>query len=273
METLDRIDLSQRTSKLRSARFISRRSGRGWIEAELGRARLDVTQSRFLVSTVQTVPRYHSGRTLVSQRLRLRRPTANQGAPDGSGQDAPDDRQLVLSALANPVLFERLFSKYWDPILRYCAWRLADPADAEDAAIRVMTKAFTALPQVASGTGEFRAWLFTIARNEVINTYRLQTRHDNDRIQDEIELIDPAPTPEQHALASDERLRLRLLLMELPQRSREVVELRLVGFTDREIATVLGISDGAVRQAQSRAMGSLRELIRADHDLVEGSHV
>ena len=61
METLDRIDLSQRTSKLRSARFISRRSGRGWIEGRAGVcARLDVTQSRFLVSTMQTVPRYHS---------------------------------------------------------------------------------------------------------------------------------------------------------------------------------------------------------------------
>lgn len=210
----------------------------------------------------------------MTQRLRFRRQTANQGAlDDGSGQVAPDDRQMALGALANPALFEQLFSKYWDPILRYCAWRLADPADAEDAAIHVMTKAFTALPQFASGNGEFRAWLFTIARNEVINTYRLQTRHDNDRIPDEIELIDPAPTPKQHALADDERLRLRLLLAELPQRSREVVELRLVGFTDREIAAVLGISDGAVRQAQSRAMGSLRQLVHADRGMVEERHV
>jgi RNA polymerase sigma-70 factor (ECF subfamily) len=209
----------------------------------------------------------------VTQRLRFRRQAANQGALDGSGQEAPDDRQLVLSALSNPAQFERLFSKYWDSILRYCAWRLADPADAEDAAIRVMTKAFTALPQFASGTGDFRAWLFTIARNEVINTYRLQTRHTSDRIPDELELIDPAPTPEQHVLASDEGYRLRVLLSELPQRSREVVELRLAGFTDREIASVLGISDGAVRQAQSRAMASLRQMVHTDHDLVEGRHV
>lgn len=210
----------------------------------------------------------------MTQRLRFRRQMVNQGAlDDGIGQDAPDDRQLAVSALTNPAGFERLFSKYWEPILRYCAWRLTDPADAEDAAIRVLTKAFAALPQFASGTGVFRAWLFTIARNEVINTYRLQARHDNDRIPDELELIDPAPTPEQHALASDEGHRLRVLLTELPQRSREVVELRLVGFTDREIATVLGISDGAVRQAQSRAMGSLRQLVRTDRDMMEGRHV
>jgi RNA polymerase sigma-70 factor (ECF subfamily) len=210
----------------------------------------------------------------VTQRSRFRRQMVNQGALDDvSSQDAPDDRQLVVSALANPAGFERLFSKYWGPILRYCAWRLADPADAEDAAIRVLTNAFAALPQFASGTGVFRAWLFTIARNEVINTYRLQARHDNDRIPDELELIDPAPTPEQHALVSDEGHRLRVLLTELPQRSREVVELRLVGFTDREIAAVLGISDGAVRQAQSRAMGSLRQLVRTDRDMMEGRHV
>lgn len=210
----------------------------------------------------------------MTQRLRFRRQAANQGArDDGSGQVGSEDRQLVLSALANPARFEQLFSKYWDPILRYCAWRLADPADAEDAAILVMTKAFAALPRFASGSGEFRSWLFTIARNEVINTYRLQSRHGNDRIPDELELIDPAPTPEQHALASDEGHRLHLLLIELPQRSREVVELRLVGFTDREIATVLGISDAAVRQAQYRAMTSLRQLVHTNQDLAEGRHV
>jgi RNA polymerase sigma factor (sigma-70 family) len=48
------------------------------------------------------------------------------------------------------------------------------------------------------------------------------------------------------------------LVQELPDRPREVVELRLAGLTDREIAEVLGISGQAVRQAQSRAVAQLR---------------
>jgi RNA polymerase sigma factor (sigma-70 family) len=57
---------------------------------------------------------------------------------------------------------------------------------------------------------------------------------------------------------SDERARVVALVQELPDRPREVVELRLAGLTDREIAEVLGISGQAVRQAQSRAVALLR---------------
>jgi RNA polymerase sigma factor (sigma-70 family) len=56
----------------------------------------------------------------------------------------------------------------------------------------------------------------------------------------------------------DELARMTALVRELSDRPREVVELRLVGLTDREIAEVLGITGQAVRQAQSRAVAQLR---------------
>jgi len=170
----------------------------------------------------------------------------------------------VAAALADPALFEHVFSKYWGPILRYCSMRLTDPADAEDAAIRVMTNAFAALPGFAAGSGQFRSWIFTIAHNEVVNVYRSHARHRTSPMPEEVDLVDPDPTPEQHAVASDDQRELWRLLEGLPQRSREVVELRLSGFTSQEIAVILGISDGAVRQAQSRALDQLRQLLIDD---------
>ncbi len=198
------------------------------------------------------------------QRLRYRRQAANQEARDGSGSEPVDDRQLVLAALADPARFESLFVRYWGPILRYCAMRLSDPADAEDAAIRVMTNAFAALPNFGAGTGQFRPWLFAIAHNEVVNVYRAYARQPTSAMPEAVELVDPNPTPEQHAVASDDRRELWRLLEGLPQRSREVVELRLSGFASQEIATILGVSDGAVRQAQSRALDQLRQLLIVD---------
>lgn len=200
----------------------------------------------------------------MTQRLRYRRQMANQEQSAGPGQDAPGDHQIALGAIANPAMFELLFSKYWGPILRYCSMRVADPADAEDAAIRVMTNAFAALPRFASGSGQFRSWLFAIAHNEVVNVYRTQSRQRTSPMPEEVDLIDPTPTPEQLALASDDQRELWRLLEGLPQRSREVVELRLSGFTGQEIASLLGISDGAVRQAQSRALDQLRQIVVTD---------
>ena len=198
------------------------------------------------------------------QRLRYQRQAAIQEVHDDGGQQPEGDRQLALAAIADPALFEQLFTKYWAPILRYCSMRLADPADAEDAAIRVMTNAFAALPSFIGGTGQFRSWLFTIAHNEVVNVYRAHARQPMSPMPDEFDLVDPHPTPEQLALASDDQRNLWQLLQGLPQRSREVVELRLSGFTGQEIAAILGISDGAVRQAQSRALDQLRQIVISD---------
>ncbi len=149
--------------------------------------------------------------------------------------------------------------------------RLSDPADAEDAAIRVMTNAFAALPNFVGGTGQFRSWLFAIAHNEVVNVYRAHARRPTSPMPDEFDLVDPHPTPEQLALSSDEQRNLWQLLQGLPQRSREVVELRLSGFTSQEIAAILGISDGAVRQAQSRALDQLRQIVIDDNTALGGA--
>jgi RNA polymerase sigma-70 factor (ECF subfamily) len=120
------------------------------------------------------------------------------------------------------------------------------------------------LPGFAAGSGQFRSWIFTIAHNEVVNVYRSHARHRTSPMPEEVDLVDPDPTPEQHAVASDDQRELWRLLEGLPQRSREVVELRLSGFTSQEIAVILGISDGAVRQAQSRALDQLRQLLIDD---------
>jgi RNA polymerase sigma-70 factor, ECF subfamily len=209
---------------------------------------------------------------LVPQSLRYRRQAANQERPE-PGQDALADREAARRAVADPAMFEPLFSKYWGPILRYCSLRIHDAAEAEDVAIQVMTNAFAALPRFAEGSGHFRSWIFAIAHNEVVNVYRAQSRQKTSPLTEEIELIDPAPTPEQVSLDSDDRQRLWRLLEGLPQRSREVVELRLSGFTGQEIASLLGISDGAVRQAQSRALDQLRVLVIDDDLAPEVRHV
>jgi DNA-directed RNA polymerase specialized sigma24 family protein len=54
------------------------------------------------------------------------------------------------------------------------------------------------------------------------------------------------------------------MLARLPERQRQIVELRLLGLNGVEIAEVVGLSHSAVKSAQFRAYGALRDLLREE---------
>jgi RNA polymerase sigma factor (sigma-70 family) len=84
--------------------------------------------------------------------------------------------------------------------------------------------------------------------------------------------VDTADSPEDLAIAATELLHITTLLARLPDLQREVVELRLQGLTDKEIAGILGKSHQAIRAAQYRALIQLRSLAAIEPDK-ESSHV
>jgi RNA polymerase sigma-70 factor (ECF subfamily) len=185
-----------------------------------------------------------------------------QRSASGLEANRPDagDGALVAAAQRDPRDFEPLFLRYWEPVLRYCAFRLRSRDEAEDAASQVFVDAYAGLHrfQQRGEESSFRAWLFTIAHHEVANRHRYRARHPAGPLHAAAEIADPVGSPEPAAMVAGDIAQVLVLLAELPPRLREVVELRLAGLNDREIAVVLGISGEAVRQAQSRAVAQLR---------------
>ena len=167
-----------------------------------------------------------------------------------------DEEAFVAAARRDPHAFGPLYRRYVDPVYRYCFRRLGTKEDSEDATAQVFAKALTALPRL--GNQPFNTWLFAIARNVVTDFQRAY------RMTSPIEAAanreDASPTPEQRALAAEDGRQIRALLDELPDNQRELMELRLAGLTDIEIADVLGKSHGAIRVAQHRIVLRLREL-------------
>ena len=68
-------------------------------------------------------------------------------------------------------------------------------------------------------------------------------------------------SPEQVALHQERSSEIHTLLRGLPERERQVVELRLAGLTGQEIADILGCSHPAVRAAHHRAIEHLRKAL------------
>lgn len=166
-----------------------------------------------------------------------------------------DDEALARRAQTDAELFGELYQRYAAEIERFVRSRVNDPELAEDITSMVFTKALKALPRYTDGS--FRAWLYRITRNTIIDEYRRQ-RPSMDIA--DLHLSDDAPLPDDVAIANDAADRLHAALSHLKPREREIVRLRLHGLAIAEIAIRLDMSQDAVKSAQRRAFMTLRKV-------------
>ena len=167
---------------------------------------------------------------------------------------------LVRQAKADRAQFEALYRVHVDAVYRFCLRRIGSPENAADLTSQIFIKAFTNIQ--TCDESRFRSWLFTIARNAVIDEQR--SRRDFTSLDDAGELVSNDLSPEASFLANEQRLTVVGLLAFLTEDQRQIVELRLAGLNGAEIASVLGRSRASVDTAQSRAIARLRRVLRND---------
>jgi RNA polymerase sigma-70 factor (ECF subfamily) len=165
---------------------------------------------------------------------------------------------LVSAAQADPHAFDALYERYLTQIYRYCYVRLGNREAAEDATSEVFLKALRGLDEYRGGT--FIAWLYRIAGNVIIDTYRRRS-HSTCPIENIGYLEDDAPTPETAAIMRAERSELNHALASLPPEYRTVIVLQLAGWTGEQIACTLDKTPAAVKMLRFRAVGRLRLLL------------
>jgi RNA polymerase sigma-70 factor (ECF subfamily) len=178
--------------------------------------------------------------------------------PIDTGEAGASYAELVAHTVHDPRAFALLYRRYLDPIYRYCLHRLGSTEVAEDATSQIFLKALGALSTYAAER-PFRSWLFAIAHNVVVDHYRAQ--REEQPLEAALEVLDSARSPEELAVVGDEVRAVRSLLATLTPEQAHVIELRLAGLTEVEIANALGRRPGAVRAAQFRALGRLRALL------------
>lgn len=177
----------------------------------------------------------------------------------GSVAAQTTDAELVRAARDEPAVFGRLYERYFGLVYAYCQRRLEDRTAAEDASAAIFSRAFASIGSCRHPE-RFRSWLFTIAHHEITDRYRART-HTADLDAVAHTLRDPGRSPEERAIAADERRAVHAALQSLPDDQRHVIELRLAGLTGPEIATVVGRRHGAIRALQHRAFARLRTLL------------
>ena len=170
------------------------------------------------------------------------------------------DESLAASAARDPDAFAELYRRYYDPIRRYCGFRLEDQSAADDATSEIFVRALEALHRAP--VTRVRPWLFTIAHHQITDRYR--RRRDEVGLDHAAAALSEDDSPEETAVARSEAAALLRAIAKLGPDQARVIELRLSGLDGPEIRQVLNRSRSWVDTTQYRALIRLRDLMRVD---------
>jgi RNA polymerase sigma-70 factor, ECF subfamily len=174
----------------------------------------------------------------------------------------PGWEALARVAAGDADAFAAIVEAHQERLLRLCERLLGDAEEARDAAQEVFLKTFRKAGELRP-QGQLYTWLYRIAVNHCLNKLRRRRlvrflRFEAGPEETDAPSFDPPDTGPDPAAELDARQRWRethSAIAKLPDNQRAVLILaRFEGLSYRQIAEVLGITEGAVESRLFRAM-------------------
>ena len=163
---------------------------------------------------------------------------------------------LASARAGDEAAFARIFRDVQPALLRYLRVITTDP---EDVAAETWAHVVAGLRRFRGGEQDFRAWLFTIARNRAADAGRSRTRRPAvplDMTEAEQQLT--TPDAADRALETLSTQTTMALIKSLPPDQAEIIMLRVVAGLDTvDVARIVGKTPGAVRVAAHRGLRRL----------------
>jgi len=156
--------------------------------------------------------------------------------------------------------FEKIYDNYIDKIYRFVFLKVDSEEAAQDVTAQVFTKGWR---KFKSGTRikNVSAYLYQIARAEVANYYRGSRKYQIVSVES-VQVVDTEQDIEKQQIKGSDIAEVKKLLGQLDEDSQNVLIWRyLDGYSNKEIAGMLGKSEGAVRVMIHRALAQLREKV------------
>jgi RNA polymerase sigma factor (sigma-70 family) len=147
----------------------------------------------------------------------------------------------------------KVLRDYAGMITRIASAFEANPAGREDLSQEIGVRLWRALPGFR-GDGSLAAFVATIAHHVAVEWVARAVKHGANSNLDACEnLIDPKPEPDANMQRLQQRARLLKAIRKLPLGLAEVMVLTLEGFSQNEIAAMLGIQSNLVAVRAHRA--------------------
>lgn len=161
--------------------------------------------------------------------------------------EAQDDDRILIARVAtgDKSAMKRLYERHHGALTGFIHVRCEDHALAADIVQDAMLDVWRTAKAYRGGAS-VRTWIFTIARNKLVDRFRRGARLS---FTDDLpETVDDAPDPEAVIVAAQDASRLRSCLAKLKEAQQSIVRLAFFeGLTYSEIAEVEGIPTGTVK--------------------------
>jgi RNA polymerase sigma-70 factor (ECF subfamily) len=181
-----------------------------------------------------------------------------------------EEEKIVRQAIkGEKEAFGLLYDKYQPQIYRFIYIKVGNRATAEDLTHEVFLKSWKKISDYRIREFPFSSWLYRIARNEVIDYYRLQKNNLSlEEIFDKDKENNVIPDQTQSPLDSTEKNIKKEKLMQAIQKlnpiEQDIIILKFIeDLSTQKIAENLGKTNLAVRLIQHRAIKKLKKYLNA----------
>jgi RNA polymerase sigma-70 factor (ECF subfamily) len=173
-----------------------------------------------------------------------------------------DESTLVtLAKQGEAAAFEQIYDQHRQLIFNYIFFRVGDSELAEDLTSDVFVRMVDKIDTYTQNGRPFAAWLYTIARNLVIDHHRRDNQLTwvplDERL---IEAKENNP-----AKAADRSLLQDCLIKALQHLTEEQRQVILLKFVERrsnaEVGSLLGKTEGSIKSLQHRALVALKRVL------------
>ncbi len=161
----------------------------------------------------------------------------------------------------DPDAFAELYDIYVAAVYRFVFLKVSNKEEAEDITSEVFMRVWDYMTDnEAPAVGSFRALVYSMARNRIIDFYRERAKRKERPLSDATDIHIHADLH----IAVDINMEAEKILQtmkRLKDEYQEIIHLKHIeGLSIREIAKVLGKSSGAVRVTLHRAVKKIQEL-------------
>ena len=190
------------------------------------------------------------------------RGTAYRGLQDG---------QLVqLVAEKDADALEVLYDRYGKVAYSLARRILTDEVLAQDVVQEVFLSLWRDAQRFDAGRGTLATYLLSMTHHRAVDVVRREENLRRRRTSDEVLEFRPDPNPgvEAEAEAAERRSEVRAALAQLPPAQREALALAYFGgYTQREVATLIGVPLGTVKTRMAAGMRKLHQALQeAGHE-------
>jgi len=174
------------------------------------------------------------------------------------------EEQIVIRAIQGEAsAFGLLYDHYQPKIYRFVLVKVSRREEAEDLTHQVFLSAWQNISRYEQRGFPFSSWLYQIARNQVIDFYRVKKGDIG------LDTIDPETFESEDKLGMQTELKLEFArvtqaIQKLKPDYQDVIILRFIeDLPIKEVAAAMDKSEGAIKLLQHRAIKHLKNTLEA----------